>query len=900
MFTQADNEEPVKNIDVLDSSVNITLIDVNPKDRVSLLNLLKTNFYNRHKNILSKFCNSYIENSFFIPHVYYAFGNYDAIILSTTDNYTFSQKLLLPKFSDEENVQDIPNYSYQVITGIIRNTFHEFKISESYNKYSFINISNFKLNNERLISHGAKFIEDSLEQIKNELSIFKKDGNNFDYIIINSFSWFEFTIIFFFDDPQFVSKTASLRDLYSNQNHINDSSELENANIFIDSISYFGFNAEKLNNSSLSTDHIRLETLIEWQIKPGHTFLFHEYLKNREEVKQIFDLNNRKLLIGKSDHLISEIDNTRFDNNYKLLKFFIEESQNHRGSENTSIFSHISNIYTRVYFEGTDNEKETNTHTIDEIKLDHREKEFYRKLIHISKKIDISSIDKKLKALKISRQTKEMTLKILHTYQNGIKDEVLCIFFVDFVHFINAFVNRIDKFYTLYKKAIAGEIAELNYEYMSNEEIEDNIHKWVMNLDSSIKLRTLNSYRFEDITELNLDFNSSIQQIISMYNSIVNLYGNMLYKNNANYIVIINYKSTKSGINVVCYNVYDFLNPEFIFFSLAKELLNNIVEYLPEKEKNEYEKIIDASDEILHSDSERFFSYLHGLLEEGIIDVKYLINDALRFVITCNRHFDLFIYWTWATTLKNSSVYDFSGTVSKKEFTGVLFRIMFTVCVHKSIVTETRDEAIKKISEFLDNNMYCPIPELESLWNTIYPKIKKEIAEIFTDEGTLFYKNIIEPIRELVNKILRIMYIDIYVNEDDDPESKKYDVITYREMVLNDEIKSAQLIKEKNINIQLEALMLECLTTIINKNYKKGEYLNYLHRNWIDGKPLLKLNQFPNTNSNIFYKIDQTGNVFYLNNKNAMKYFKYRNKILLTLSTISMTYKSNVINHNHA
>ncbi len=872
-------------------SINITLLSVATKDQSNLVDVLEKDFFKRHKELLKKYCPDYSvekdDNKLYEPINYYIFGNYDLAMISLIDNYSFSQKLLIPKIpeSNNENGYSIPNYSYQIITGIL-NEKSKNDIFTFHGKYNFISISNFKLNNKFLVKDGVVFTSRVAEKIIEKLESLKKK-TDFAYMILHSFSWFEISVLIFVNNPNILSevidelRALKVRDLGIETNISCSNGEVHNfhkSDVFSDSLSYFGVKYNYFDDTNhANKENVDLETQIEWQVKPGHFDDFYTLLTSQQSpVKDIFKTKEPRLLLGKSDYFFLEDSPSDFNNNSLLHDFFLQNK--------SEVFKHIKNINTRVYLK-------SKVPTNYVANPEYNARTFSSFIAH---KIDLTSIDLALKKLKISRQTREMTLKIIHMYLNGINDEILAIYFLDFFNYVNALINNIkeyEKLWSNYNTTVDIEDASLE----SLNDFEDFLHALVSQLDEGIKLRMLNSYRYEDITELNLDFNSSIQQLISMYNSLANQFGNLIYKKETAYIVLLNYKSTVSSSLVINYNVYDLIHPEFIFFSLSKEILNSIYEYIPDEFKSEIKKIKESVAVITKDNAQPYYSYLTNLLEMEIIDVDYLLNDAIRFVVTCNLDAKMFVYWTWATILKNSSAYDISGTVSKKVFESTLFRLMFTL----------------KLYDFeLDEYLYCPILELENNWNTVYPVMQSEVLQIFSDRKSKIKTEIVVPIAKLSNDILGMIYNpmypdkvvgqnqeeiydlmirlrNIYSNADTSSIINRFSFLKSTESVVNDII-------GENINKKIEYKMYDYLRMIQNRNHADGQYINYLHRDWKDGTPLKLFNKFDDSIPiSTFYKIDQTGGVFFVSKEKAEEYFSIRNSLLIEIWNIGMKCKWN-------
>ncbi|HAO09433.1 MAG TPA: hypothetical protein DCQ50_21175, partial [Chryseobacterium sp.] len=524
----------------------------------------------------------------------------------------------------------------------------------------------------------------------------------------------------------------------------------------------------------------------------------------------------------------------------------------------------------------------------------------------------IIAINEQLKKLKVSRQIRAKVIKIFHNYNNGIQDPVLYTYFLDFGFFISNLIKRVKHYSNQFDRILKD---NSDYVDINTQEIESNLFKLIDIFQESFNIRMLNCFKYEDITDFDLDFNSSIQQLLTTYNTVAIAIGNNIYAKEEEEvlygpIVRLNFKNTVSSYDSINYNVYNFLSPEVVFFTVVKEIMNH---FSVQKELG-FNKEID----ILKGDFEKgikSINYLLDYYESGLIDFDYYFIDIIRYIIVCNHDISLFQYWFWQINLQNSSMYDAIGVMRENHFKVELFRICF--------LAKLFDE-----QTFLE----CPIPELENYWERYYHKTIEAIDLLFDKSPQLitqFRKLTFEQAgrylqtiqnNDVKEVILSFKSKNNYMTNDSDYKQEQFRK-KIDEFIKEIEIESAPreygfqsklsfsltyyndyLSIFKNLNKQaiedgqpilykkethghpiayLNGLMYSYLFHLLEKNKK----INFLRRSWSDGKPLKSFIEV--SNSDALYFIDQTGSIFFTDSAKVNQYFKMRNGVLQSLFDFS-------------
>lgn len=189
------------------------------------------------------------EKYLYRPSYYNIFGSHDVAIVSLTDDYTLANRNFHPysyyirnkrkkgdyrqhtnnfKYQiitgttpilDKESIREIgkdnyPNYNKNPLINTAKNTFlrsneieKETALGNGQKLYPFIGISRIKLNNGILVGSGAKFaaLVETVLHYFIKAKIKETEGLELDFIISESVSWHELTIVFFSNDLKKIS-----------------------------------------------------------------------------------------------------------------------------------------------------------------------------------------------------------------------------------------------------------------------------------------------------------------------------------------------------------------------------------------------------------------------------------------------------------------------------------------------------------------------------------------------------------------------------------------------------------------------------------------------------------------------------------------------------------------------
>lgn len=877
----------------------------NQKDSNFEEDVEKHYFENYRKDVKSDLDKPYL----YKPLKFYMLGDYDVCYLSLINNFKFSHRLFEPKSQSPDRVYN--SHTFQSYSGYALNQekhlvdLFSLDIEKEHPISYFVGIIHLKLNNGLYIGNGLAFIE------KVNLFLTKKLGIlNVPFVLNQTFTWFELSLVVFINDPKILSqilfelrqyKFEDLINEFKDEDNIIDlkkdslyyeileNDKVENSvngkteeallkenkeiedkifktSLFADTNSHFGINERLINNhftddncseSNKTVDEyvvkfiedakkINLKTEIEWQVKPGHVkqivdlliehpFLGEYFSQSDIRTSEVNTSSESKkvktnMVLGKCDYLIQE-NNTSILSNFHLIR-----DLHFKRKEKCDFFKHARKVRTYIFLE---------TEQVNSISSGNNEPiSWERTLSKLAVSSgDFSTCDDNLKSLKVSRQLRTKILKIFSNYNNGILDPILFPYFLDFKVFIDNLKELIEYYYLKSKK----EIFPLQI-------LEIDLNKHISTFEEGYIVRFLNGYQFENISDFDLDFNNSIQQLLSSYGTMIYEYGRLFYKDKYYPILQLNDTDTVSDYLAIHYFGHHLTSPEFIFASLTKEILNHV-----KFDNDDYKKLLEDYEKTLPSiKADINESYFDEMIENNLISIDYFVIDAIRYKLTYNSSFETYEHWFWSYHFQNSHNFNSNGSFNEHRLKMELFRLLL---IYRTYVLPNKEKkiAVNKalgIDVDVDLDLKCPSPEIFTYWDRHYKKIDiivKNIIE-FSKKGNI--DNVLYKIFLIVEDIFK--YTDI--KEKDGLPIKTFNYLS------NDLLQNHYLSNNKEL-------------TALKRSWKDGTILE-------NHKDLYK---------NIYYAIDGTGGVFFYDSDGMQKYFIDNAKYLLSIIDFASINKKDFI-----
>lgn len=790
------------------------------------------------------------------PMTFHIFGNFDIAFISLIDNYKFTQKIFFPESDGSESAFNVDTNSYQVLSGILpADSLSTIEVTfDKCSRKKYICICNLKLSNGFLVGNGQNYLKAVRETIEKQIKDFSTQSQiAIEHIFLQSFSWFEISILLFTDNAERIAdivgliRAISLDKLNNYVDIIKNSlyyiyeknlEQLKKYGIFADSQSYLGVSFDQFTNSNF--EPLPFDTQIEWQVKPGR---LPNLIKELERLK-ILDPDRADKSVfsitGKSDYWMPT--NGSRSINHKLFHHLLNaeklESQIEDKNRTTELRKYMRSYKTRTLIPFNDLESS------NELQTTHSTYNPFKNRLYF-KPEEIKDIYNNLKALKISRHIRQKINKIYFNYNTGIQDPILCIYFNDFYYFLRHLQNIIKKEYERFIDSFTKWTESTGKQPKTVYEIEKILGGFVQAFEEGYHIRTLNCYQFEEIYDFDLDLNSSIQQLLTTYNTIVADIAEQLIDSSGKrgyghpQIVQLNLQNTVSTNISINYNVYHLATPEFVFFTLIKEILNGVA-----KDQNPLYKTIQKISESFNNTDD---PYIKELQSEELISPQHYAIDATQFKLVCNSDIALFEYWFWMYNFQITSMYSTKGSFDEHHFKKELFRIVFLVSIFEP--------------DYLDK-LECPISEVASYWYRYFPDTKRAIRKFLNEHNELEKTIVFNVSTQFVS----------YIPSKND-FNEFYD--TYKSNVTEIHIVYSNDLEKANL---INKLMYAYLKYIYEKNNKK---VALLRRNWEDGTPMREFIK-TSTQQQLFL-VDPLGGLFFTNIANEKEYYTIQNAMLQAL-----------------
>ncbi len=792
------------------------------------------------------------------PLTFHIFGNFDIAFISLIDNYKFTQKIFFPESDGSDSSSSVDTNSYQVLSGILPNNSLA-SIGDTFKRCStskYICICNLKLVNGFLIGNGQYYLKAVREVIEQKIKAFSQNNTKVDFIFLQSFSWFEVTVLLFIDAAEKIADiVGKLRDttieelnnyeeilkksLYITYEKNNEL--LKKHNVFADSQSYLGVSFDQFINPDFES--LSFDTQIEWQVKPGK---LPNLIKELEDLNILDSSRTDKgifSITGKSDYWIPIHGNRSANHDLfqQLLKS--EELENQELSTNrfTSLRKYIRSYKTRTLI------PLNNFDNIKEVYPTQSKANPFKDHLYF-KPEEIKNIYNNLKSLKISRHIRQKINKIYFNYNTGIQDPILCIYFNDFYCFLRHLQNVIKEEHRRFIQSFTNWVDDNREQPKTVYDIEKILGGFIQAFEEGYHIRTLNCYQFEEIYDFDLDLNSSIQQLLTTYNTLVADIADQLLIDSRGargyghpQIVQLNLQNTVSTNISINYNIYHLAAPEFIFFTLIKEILNSEAK----AENPLYSTIQDIQKSFDSIDD----AYIKELIKEGLILPHYYAIDSVQLQLICNSNIALFEYWFWMYNFQNTSMYSTRGVFDENHFKKELFRLVFLVAIFAPDL------------DHLDK-LKCPINEVASYWYRYLPDTKRAIIKLLS-------KN--KDLKTDIQANIKTQFLPFV------PKKKDFDSFyeNYQLDVTNISI---------NYKTDLEKAELICklmhayLRYIYEKNDKK---VSILRRNWENGTPMKVF--IENSNQQQLFLVDPLGGLFFTSIAKEKEYYIIQSAMLQAL-----------------
>lgn len=695
-----------------------------------------------------------IDNELYHPVGYHLFGNCNMAVLSLIDDFAFPNRVLHTGHGYSSDIEGKRKYTLQIINGIhtwiegvpeLHTLKEQAKATflKEEDRYPFIGIVNYKINNGLLIGNGIELLEVLKRKLYQQKKAVKYPIN---MVCIDSFSNNELVVIYFANKlssiSYFTNETRVLKlhdmaeadnenqdqldtlarnsllyhSLSKQQEHFDEKALLEqvkDAHIFATSFSHLGYDMElsecqKNNKETLSFQ-------FQWDLKPGH---YIDFKKTIISEKHIFTENIEERIMPGTDMMQLIVKDTSFE------KFRTQ-------------VGHLSNEYLlQKYIRKQRINVVFNQHGMrQELRNSEGHPELMKRLRECGfTHSELAQLRQDLDACRVSKVLKERTMKMYGTFNDGITDLLFFSYFIELKGYLEGILKRISN----YRNTLTGEI--------SLEDFHTWLNRMIRNFEQAYYNRFHNSSRSLNISDFNLEYNGGIQQLISAYDTAYKTILEKLVKDEAenNCIYVSGYERVSSDKDSLRINISHITYPELYAATVWKEAMNF---YWDSSEYSEYDTpknlyqinihtnnrlIVDddsiriLKSRILHSKNYKPESYVHSLMFNSVskVFIHYLMADAFVFKIGYMGNFNTFTFWYWHYFLQMSHFYNHEGEMLPESFIKFLIRWLFVKRIAREAASDLPDDYIAfepKLAEL----WHCYIYEASTFIDVLLEELEK-------------------------------------------------------------------------------------------------------------------------------------------------------------------------------
>lgn len=672
---------------------------------------------------------------FYVPKSYALLGNYDIATIALVDDTSFSSRVFHPynhlirkKIS---RGQEPDNFTYKTIVGAVsdfsgKNNDGHFLIDKAkqtflqskkekiapQSVFPFLGICSLKINNGLLIGTGNLTLELILKAIKNKVDgSIDYIGGDLDYLVIQSFSWNELTILFFSNSYKKITdqilqiremnlgdlKTYDLEKYEAIERNCllkaikeqgKESETAEYAPLFANTLTSIGFDLDLLLTKGRVANYFKkwdtndLNLYTKLYVQPGQLKAVVPKLKNLLSKNKKATDRIKLLIGGRGDYLYA--DENDFETFRRLLQTIALDKR-------LDLKKHIKKIYTipEISFELE--------HVLDvasDVPKDYKDFPSYLNAYTFKIK-EINNIRRDLKRCRVSKILRDKVVNIFITYNDCIQDPVLFGYFIELKPFLDRVIIDIQNY-------------NESKEYFQITDVSKELDEMCEYFEKAHRNRFHQSYIMNEITDYNIEFNGGIQQIVSAFDGTYKSISNILGDDGSyqSFVYVTGYSGVDSNIYNVRLNYYHLFQPELFVANVTHEAANKLLD------QRAYQELNDLYDNILADD-------------QYPVAVSYFLVDILTFYLAYNRDIRLFFYWHWSTFLQTSLYYNKDGAINENLFLQFLLRMMLLVkfADQKSGNNYAKELLGKK----------APSSSIQKMWNKYRPMMKRKLSDLMDD-----------------------------------------------------------------------------------------------------------------------------------------------------------------------
>lgn len=704
---------------------------------------------------------SYLEafdRYFYQTQAYYLFGSYELAILALVDDFklgnkTFHPYSYLPEGLVEESSTDndlFEAFTFHTMTGIsaIGNTEDVPYISSSLidraeetflrpqtasSRFPFIGICALKINNALLVGDRNMAVYLMAKKVEYLLATQTQAGIDFDFILLRTTAWNEFTLLIFADsydlmtklilairELQFkdlatsgkedVARMQQLRERCLLHNLIakwqpGDEQLVDEAHLFVHTHSTFGFDLALFDylseeNATYPSQFIpikddQFQLNIRFDVKPGHLKAFLDKLEEGGA--------EAKISIGAGDFIYPSLDGDIGMVYRDLLK---QERIN-------QLSQHIRRI-----------------HAAPDLKLDLQQikgsalDEHFFYTHRLSKFAftftEIKAIRSNLIQCRIAKAVREKVITMFVNFNHQIQDPILFNYFIELRPFL------VD--------VLAGLKHFSSRQELSVEHITQQLKEWTYYFERAYNNRFNLSYQAHNLQTLHLDFNVGVQQLVSLFDGVAKIQAAAIQlpvQKGPTLVITSASEIHFSGSSNILEVGLNHLTQPSLFLSMATHVITGDFLLRTEGLPGRFKEFHQQTDRLLGMGDEIPF-----LATDGEIDA--ILGALINYYVTFNKDSELFLFWYWHQFLQQPSAYHQNGEIEENIFVSYLLRMMVLI------------EFVDHDADHFQFKIIAPFPELQNLWFRWFIHIRRRVDELLAKSPVQILKNWFDQAKALV------------------------------------------------------------------------------------------------------------------------------------------------------
>ncbi len=760
------------------------------------------------------------------PACYYLFGSFDLAVISLVDDFQLATQKFHPSnesFLENQKTGNksegyMPfNYTFQVMSCAIpdlsclrtepelpfevfdiEKNFENTPISPDFDVTSIdskflIGISALKLNNLLLIGNGLDFVKLALKEICKKLSVYK---DKITYIIADTFSWNELSILFFSNDFTLINsiilelRNLSLRDfkdtdsiLYDKvkqnalANICEDKDKIDSIHILTTTHTTFGYHTSLMEKESKGKIKATIEAKdlflnVKISTKPGRLNEVKSHIKHRRDSEEI-EINNQLFAIGKNDYSFVLEGSDVFGS---YLNFLTNDALK------KDIQEHVKKINTLVGFKDSA-EDEYMTAISESFSWSSLKKDLCFSSEQLSEILSI------LRNLRVSKITKEKVLNMFVMFNDGICDPILYGFFIELRYFLEDFKNLLQETEDKSKEQV-----------ITLASITGELDVWVNKFERAHMNRFGQSYVLSDVTDYNIELNGGVHQLLSIYDFVYKSFTHELGEGSKpkSFVLIGGLPEVTSTYYTVSLNYFHLFHPIIFAIEIVHEAANYLAERLHKNNKRLNEEIYSdykqTIEDFLYYDEKR---ELKG--EQYYNVVRYFLIDMLTLKLAYNNDFENFYFWHFNDFAQSSSFYNTDGRIQTTLLQEFMMRMI--------LMAEYSGN-----NNFFDGRLEAPFIQYQNTWNYTFPEARF-YAYALSKEHKDYFNNCVS----FVNFTLKQQIIEIVIPKDDSEYGSIYEEF---EKSHNQQIDEIGKIREIEI---FRKNLINNIADKVTEKFKKGE-----------------------------------------------------------------------------